>query len=112
MADIGRRRPLKLAHGLGLERQHRQNMIDIAAHARRAFRLPGPYARADIVDDRQIRQRVANATRDTMGEIRTIDDQQGIGARSNNGIRRLADAQNQLWQTREHLREAMIESSE
>jgi hypothetical protein len=41
-----------------------------------------------------------------MGEIRTIDDQQGIGARSNNGIRRLADAQNQLWQTREHLREA------
>ena len=82
MADIDAARAVEPHIGLGLERQEREHAIDIGAHRLRPARPPGPDARADIIDDRQVRQRLAHAARDAMGEIGAVDDDERIRARA------------------------------
>ena len=59
MADIKAARAAEPPVGLRLERQQRQHAIDIGAHRFGAAGPPRPDARADVVDDRQFRQRRA-----------------------------------------------------
>src|SRR4051794_13729733 len=80
MADIGAGRTIKTAQRFRLERLDGEDMIDVRAHPARAPGAPGPDRRADIVDDRQLRQPLAHALRDRMGEIRGVDDDERVGA--------------------------------
>ena len=100
MADIDAARAAEPRMRCRLERQQRQHAIDIGAHRRRPARPPGPHRRADVVDDRQVRQRAAHAARDAMGEIGAVDDDERVGARRDDRRRGATDAVDERRQAR------------
>src|SRR5262245_41973620 len=51
VADVGARRPTQALKDIRLERQHRQYVVDITAHAARPPRPPSPHRRRYIIDD-------------------------------------------------------------
>ena len=78
MADIGAGRAAEAPVRLRLERQQRQHVVDIGAHLARPPGPPGPDARADVVDDREVRPAPAHARGDRVGEIRAVDDDEHV----------------------------------
>ena len=81
-------------------------MIDIGAHCAGAARTPRPNGGADIIDDRQLRQHPPHATRNPMGEIRRVDDDETIGRGLDHSSRCRIDVRNKLRQARQHWEQA------
>ena len=71
-------------------------MVDIGRHCRRPLRLPGPDGGADIIDDLDFGQRLANLAGNAMAEIRAVDNQQAVRPRGNDRLRGLVDAHDQF----------------
>ncbi len=93
-------------HRRRFERQNGEHVIDIGKHAVGAIFFPGPDARTNIIDDRQIRQRRADTFCHAMSEIRAVDDEQNVRLRGDDLGRCLADQAKQLRQPAQHLGDA------
>ena len=65
---------------VGLERQQRQDVIDVAAHRARAARPPGPDRGRDVVDDRDRAVEAMHEARDPERVGRAVDDHQRMRA--------------------------------
>ena len=78
MADIGAWRSAQPAMRIRLEWQDGHEVIDIGPHLLRPTRPPGPDARRDIVDDRNLRFALADALGNRMGEFGTVDDDDAV----------------------------------
>src|SRR3954447_21514242 len=102
MAYIGAIRSIEPFIFGRFEWQQRQHVIDVAAHAPRPPWPPRPNAWADVIDDRQMGSGAAHAPGYSMGEVRTIDDDEHVGLRGDHGIHDLADENDQLRQTFQH----------
>src|SRR5262245_25604823 len=81
MPDIAARWPAKPRMHLRLERQQRENMVDIAPHGARAAGPPRPHRRRDVIDDRYGWRLLADPSCDPMGQFRTVDDDEDIRSR-------------------------------
>src|SRR5690348_8676187 len=78
MAHIGAGRPSQFPMDFGLERQQRENVIDIAAQLLGAAGPPSPNRRRYVLDDRNLRSDAMNAPRYSTGEGRAVDDDKGM----------------------------------
>ena len=79
-----------------LERQQRQQMINVDAHFGRPAGAPRPYSRTDVIHDRQMRQTGPHAPGHAMREVGRVDDDQNVWRRGNNGVSRLRNSRKEL----------------
>ena len=102
MADIDATRPAEPLDG----RPARRATARARNRHRRASRSRGPDAtpRPSGSHNRRsgFRKRATHLARDAMREIRRVDDDETIGRGRDDGARRLVDARDESWQTREH----------
>ena len=101
MADIGAGRAAEPLVRLGLERQKREEMIDIGPHFARAARPPGPDAGADVIDDGDLWAALADALGDGVRELGAVDDHDSIRVEGERRIHGSIDAAHELGQPRE-----------
>ncbi len=92
MADEAARRAAEAVMGVGLERPQRQHVVDVVAHLGRAARTPGPDAGRHVVDDRDGQPAAPDAPGDRVGELRAVDDDDGIGLGRQGRLGRGGDA--------------------
>jgi hypothetical protein len=102
MAHIGAGRAPEAPMCLGLEGLQRQDVIDVGAHLPGAARPPGPHARTDIIEDRNVGQPAPDASGNGVGEIRAVDDHDRIRAGGHDGVHRAIDALHDRRQLRHH----------
>ena len=86
MADISARRAAEVAQHLRLERQQRHDVIDVPCHRARATRPPSPHRRADVIDNSDSRGAGTHTSCHAMGEVRAVDDDQGVRLGRNHRI--------------------------
>ncbi len=101
VSDVGGRRTAEAFVRGWLERQQRQDMIDIGAHFACAPRPPRPHARRHVVDDGDVRRPLADALGDGMRELGGIDDDDGVGLGGDGRIDRAVDARHDARQARQ-----------
>ena len=79
VTDIAAWRPAKPTMHVGLERQQRQDVVDITFHRRRPPRPPRPDRWRHVIDDRDRAVEPAHETRNPQRKGRAVDDDQRVG---------------------------------
>ena len=97
MPDIGAGRPAEPPMDLGLERQQRQDVIDIGAHHPRAPRPPRPHRGRDIFDDRDRGIGSAYPPGDPPREAGAVDDDKDVRAFRHHRLGGKAHQTQDLW---------------
>ena len=97
MPDIGAGRAAEPPVDLGLERQQRQDVIDIGAHHPRAPRPPSPDRGRDIFDDRDRGIGGAYPPGDPPREAGTVDDDKNVRAFRHHSLGGKAHQAQDLW---------------
>ena len=92
MADIDAARSTQPPVRLRFERQQRQHAIDIRSHRPGPARPPGPDAGTDVIEDWQFRQCPPHTAGDAVGEVGTVDDDEGVEQRGDDRCGGLVDA--------------------
>ena len=102
VAHVGAGRAAQLLMRVRLEREQRQQVINVTAHRARAPRSPRPDGRRHVVDDRNIWRCGTHASCNPVGEVRAVDNHQHIGTLRHHRLRGFADSAQQHRQAREH----------
>ena len=92
MADIATRRPAEPQMRGRLERQDRKHGIDIGAHRAGAPGPPRPHRGRNVIEDRNRGRAPAHPARHLVGEIRTVDNDEGVRTRGDDAIGGFANA--------------------
>jgi hypothetical protein len=101
MADIRALRPAELGVLARLERQKRQNFINVAAHFFSASGSPRPHARRHIIDDGNMWRAAADTFGDRMRKLWAIDNDDEIRLGLQARFNRLIDAPHNARQERQ-----------
>src|SRR5262249_61064396 len=91
-------RTAESAMRIRLERQNRQHVIDVAAHGARASGPPGPDRGRYVIKNWNFGSAATNAARDSVSEIRTVDDDKSMRTPFDNCVGGVTDAAQDCWQ--------------
>ena len=102
MPDIGAGRTAEPPMRRRFERQQREHVVGVGSHGLGTTRPPRPDARAHIIDDRKLGQRLADALRDAMREIRAVDNDENVGTCCDDRSCRIPNSPKNGRQARKH----------